>query len=313
MGLAAGPGAAHASTSSVKTITPGVLTVAEVGDMPYTGLDQATGKMIGVDGEFMEAAARDLRLTCSFSSGRMSKRSVPDTTASMHVTWATFRRLRHCIGIVEKEHGHLLVGLRPDINPAVDPRRRLVPIDLPRRDGDALPLTPIAVVEGQGILTFFGYTLAVGRALAGTRHAGTLVLLGEPRSRKSEDAMRVGLQIPSFTWPGGAADIRPRLAQIGRTADEAGFANVWVVDHFFQIPVRGGQAEEPMLEGYSALSYLAAVTQRACLGTLVTVTNSPSRLSAGARTLRNGWKRPRARDQAPGRGSRLEGEFPTST
>ena len=62
MGLAAGPGAAHASTSGVKTITPGVLTVAEDGDMPYTGLDQATGKMIGVDGEFMEAAARDLRL-----------------------------------------------------------------------------------------------------------------------------------------------------------------------------------------------------------------------------------------------------------
>jgi F420-dependent oxidoreductase-like protein len=82
--------------------------------------------------------------------------------------------------------------------------------------------------------------------------------------------MRVGLQIPSFTWPGGAADIRPRLAQIGRTADEAGFASIWVMDHFFQIPVRGGQAEEPMLEGYSALSYLAAVTQRARLGTLVT-------------------------------------------
>jgi F420-dependent oxidoreductase-like protein len=82
--------------------------------------------------------------------------------------------------------------------------------------------------------------------------------------------MRVGLQIPSFTWPGGAADIGPRLAQIGRTADEAGFASIWVMDHFFQIPVRGGQAEEPMLEGYSALSYLAAVTQRARLGTLVT-------------------------------------------
>jgi F420-dependent oxidoreductase-like protein len=82
--------------------------------------------------------------------------------------------------------------------------------------------------------------------------------------------MRVGLQIPSFTWPGGAADLGPRLAQIGRTADEAGFASIWVMDHFFQIPVGGGRAEEPMLEGYSALSYLAAVTQRARLGTLVT-------------------------------------------
>ena len=81
--------------------------------------------------------------------------------------------------------------------------------------------------------------------------------------------MRVGLQIPSFTWPGGAAGIGPRLVQIGRTADEAGFASIWVMDHFFQIPVVG-PAEEPMLEGYSALSYLAGVTKRARLGTLVT-------------------------------------------
>jgi F420-dependent oxidoreductase-like protein len=81
--------------------------------------------------------------------------------------------------------------------------------------------------------------------------------------------MRVGLQIPRFTWPGGAADIGPRLAEIGRTADEAGFASIWVMDHFFQIPVVG-QAEEPMLEGYSALSYLAGVAKRARLGTLVT-------------------------------------------
>ena len=81
--------------------------------------------------------------------------------------------------------------------------------------------------------------------------------------------MRIGLQIPSFTWPEGTAIIGPKLAEIGRTADEAGFASVWVMDHFFQIgPV--GDVDEPMLEGYSALSYLAAVTERAKLGTLVT-------------------------------------------
>src|SRR5205085_1098194 len=131
--------------------------------------------------------------------------------------------------------------------------------------GELFPLAP----HGPQHVSLLGYTLVAGRALARTRHAGTLVLLGEPRRRKSEDAMRVGLQIPSFTWPGGAADIGPRLAQIGRTADEAGFASIWVMDHFFQIPVVG-QAEEPMLEGYSALSYLAGVTQRARLGTLVT-------------------------------------------
>ncbi len=81
--------------------------------------------------------------------------------------------------------------------------------------------------------------------------------------------MRIGLQIPSFTWPDGNAGIGSKLAEIGSTADEAGFDSLWVMDHFFQI--RGvGEPGEPMLEGYSALSYLAGVTQRAKLGTLVT-------------------------------------------
>jgi F420-dependent oxidoreductase-like protein len=59
------------------------------------------------------------------------------------------------------------------------------------------------------------------------------------------------------------------LAEIGKTADEAGFASIWVMDHFFQIGVVG-EAEEPMLEGYSALNYLAGITHQVKLGTLVT-------------------------------------------
>jgi hypothetical protein len=73
--------------------------------------------------------------------------------------------------------------------------------------------------------------------------------------------VRIGLQIPSFTWPGGDEEIGPKLAEIGRTADEADFASLWVMDHFFQIGVIG-EPEDPMLEGYSALSYLAGVTER---------------------------------------------------
>ena len=81
--------------------------------------------------------------------------------------------------------------------------------------------------------------------------------------------MRIGLQVPRFTWPGGPAGIGPKLAEIGRTADEAGFVSLWVMDHFFQIR-HVGSVEEPMLEGYSALSYLAGMTERVKLGTLVT-------------------------------------------
>jgi F420-dependent oxidoreductase-like protein len=81
--------------------------------------------------------------------------------------------------------------------------------------------------------------------------------------------MKIGLQIPNFTWPGGAAQLAPKLREIAQTADEGGLASLWVMDHFFQIPPVGA-AELDMLEGYGALSYLAAVTRRATLGTMVT-------------------------------------------
>jgi F420-dependent oxidoreductase-like protein len=80
--------------------------------------------------------------------------------------------------------------------------------------------------------------------------------------------MRIGIQLPSFTWPGGPAGIGPTLKRIGQAVDEAGFTSLWVMDHFFQIQYVG-QVDEPMLESYSALGYLAGVTSRVRLGTLV--------------------------------------------
>src|SRR5215468_9297984 len=81
--------------------------------------------------------------------------------------------------------------------------------------------------------------------------------------------MRLGLQIPNFTWPGGSAALAGRLRAIAEAADAGGFASLWVMDHFFQIPPVG-PAETDMLEGYAALSFLAAVPKRVRLGTLVT-------------------------------------------
>jgi F420-dependent oxidoreductase-like protein len=80
--------------------------------------------------------------------------------------------------------------------------------------------------------------------------------------------MKVGLQIPSFTWPGGPEAIGPTLGRIARTADDVGFDSIWVMDHFFQIR-SVGRAEEPMLEGLTTLGYLAASTTRARLGLMV--------------------------------------------
>jgi len=80
--------------------------------------------------------------------------------------------------------------------------------------------------------------------------------------------MRIGLQIQSFTWPGGPSAIGPTLARIAAQADEVGFDSIWVMDHFFQI--RGvGRPEEPMLEGWTTLGFLAAHTRQARLGLMV--------------------------------------------
>ncbi len=87
--------------------------------------------------------------------------------------------------------------------------------------------------------------------------------------------MKIGLQVPNFTWPGGPNSIATKLAEIAAAADEAGFASLWVMDHFFQIGGKNSQsglgpAEDEMLEGYSVLSYLAGVTKNVKLGTMVT-------------------------------------------
>jgi len=80
--------------------------------------------------------------------------------------------------------------------------------------------------------------------------------------------MKLGLQISSFTWPGGPEAIGPTLGRIASQADEVGFDSIWVMDHFFQIR-SVGRPEEPMLEGWTALGFLAALTKRARLGLMV--------------------------------------------
>jgi len=83
--------------------------------------------------------------------------------------------------------------------------------------------------------------------------------------------MYIGLQIPSFKYPGGTTAIRPKLKEIVTTAEEAGFYSLWVMDHYYQIKGLFGEAyTDPMLEGYTTLGYLAGLTEKAYLGVLVT-------------------------------------------
>ncbi|MBK8987602.1 MAG: TIGR03560 family F420-dependent LLM class oxidoreductase [Chloroflexi bacterium] len=83
--------------------------------------------------------------------------------------------------------------------------------------------------------------------------------------------MRIGLQIPSFKYPGGTAVIRPKLKEIVTTAEAAGFYSLWVMDHYYQIKGLFGEAyTDPMLESYTTLGYFAGLTEKAYLGVLVT-------------------------------------------
>ena len=81
--------------------------------------------------------------------------------------------------------------------------------------------------------------------------------------------MKIGLQINNFSFPGGDKKIEPTLYEIAKAADKNGFYSVWVMDHFFQIG-HIGKPEEPMLEAYTTLGFLAGITEKVKLGTMVT-------------------------------------------
>jgi F420-dependent oxidoreductase-like protein len=81
--------------------------------------------------------------------------------------------------------------------------------------------------------------------------------------------VRIGVQIPDFQGAGGPGQLGRRLAEVARTADDAGFASIAVMDHFFQIGMIG-PPDQDMLEAYTTLGYLAGCTSRARLLTLVT-------------------------------------------
>jgi len=101
--------------------------------------------------------------------------------------------------------------------------------------------------------------------------------------------MRLGLQVPSFTYPGGTAGIRSTLTEIAQAAEAAGFASLWLMDHWFQLPEESGWGgpDQPMLEAYTTLGFLAGATKRIALGPLVAGVHfrHPAALVKSATTL----------------------------
>src|SRR5687767_2729490 len=81
--------------------------------------------------------------------------------------------------------------------------------------------------------------------------------------------MRLGVHLVSFDFAGGPSSIAPTLTEFGRVAEGVGVDNISCMDHWFQLGFLG-PAENNMLEGYTTLAYLAAVTERVELQLLVT-------------------------------------------
>jgi F420-dependent oxidoreductase-like protein len=101
--------------------------------------------------------------------------------------------------------------------------------------------------------------------------------------------MRVGLQLPSFSLPGGTPAIRPTLGAIAQCAEASGFSSLWVMDHLFQLPedTGWGGPDEPMLEAFTTLGFLASATQHIALGPMVAsaVLRPPALLVKAATSL----------------------------
>jgi F420-dependent oxidoreductase-like protein len=81
--------------------------------------------------------------------------------------------------------------------------------------------------------------------------------------------IKLGLQIPNFSYGTGVAEIFPTVIAQAQEAEAAGYDSVFVMDHFYQLPGLG-TPDQPMLEAYTTLGGLAAATERVQLGTLVT-------------------------------------------
>src|SRR2546423_5918583 len=81
--------------------------------------------------------------------------------------------------------------------------------------------------------------------------------------------MPLALHAPRFDWVSGPAGIGPGVADLAQRAEAVGVRTLSFMDHFFQMDA-AAPVDDPMLEGYTALGFVAGRTERLRLRLLVT-------------------------------------------
>jgi alkanesulfonate monooxygenase SsuD/methylene tetrahydromethanopterin reductase-like flavin-dependent oxidoreductase (luciferase family) len=81
--------------------------------------------------------------------------------------------------------------------------------------------------------------------------------------------VKLSIAVTNYSWPNGPAGLAPQLLEVARAVDDSGVDTLWVADHLLQMDPNA-TVDEPMLEAYTTLGFLAAATRSVRLGTMVT-------------------------------------------
>jgi F420-dependent oxidoreductase-like protein len=95
--------------------------------------------------------------------------------------------------------------------------------------------------------------------------------------------MKLSVSVTNYSWP---HSIHDSLAKLAGFLDDSAVDTIWVPDHLLQADP-ASRLDEPMLEAYTALGFLAGITSRIRLGTMVTAATfrAPALLIKAVTTL----------------------------
>ena len=212
--------------------------------------------MVGIDEDDQVASNSAFGLLDQIVSERLTREltTVIDTTGLHTENRAKWIEVAHDAGL--PIYAILFISTLADVERRNQSRARPIPKTVVRKQFTTMQ----TVVEGIADEGFDGvHQEQTVRAVVST--------LITPTPIEAEPASHTfGLLLSRFEW--ATRDLGDQLAKIAQRAEDAGFTDLWVMDHFRQIQ-QVGRPWEDIPEAYTAISYLAGTTNRIRLGVLV--------------------------------------------